>query len=250
MKKIALAQMNVEYGNFNRNVLKAKEYLKVAIDSRCDLILFPELWSSGFDLRRSEEHAVENLDLLEQFQQESDYSGITICGSYIEKIQESYFNSFKTLQPHQREITYYKNHLFKLMHEDKYFQPGSGSQPFFSTLGTTGMSICFDLRFPEFFRDLSAQGVETYLLSSHWPLVRIDHWNVLTHARAIENQAFMIAVNSVGQSGKDVYGGSSVVITPDGEVLFRAPFDEENLYMIDIDPGYVEIVRTKFVIQR
>jgi omega-amidase len=246
MKNIALAQMNVEYGNFDRNIAIGENLIQGAIQAHCDWVLLPELWSSGFDLHHLKAHASRNLTLLEELQLLSDENDLSICGTYIEKQNEEYFNSFIALQPNKPRSTYHKIHLFSLMHEDKYFVPGKKSMLFTSSLGVTGLTTCFDLRFPELFLDLAARGVESFLLAAHWPVVRIQHWDVLLQARAIENQAFMMAVNSVGPSGRDVYGGHSVIIAPDGEIILQASAREEGLFCAEIDPGIVKTIRENF----
>ena len=250
MKKIALAQMNVEYGNSQKNVTVAKHFINSAIEQKCDLVILPELWSTGFDYPHLEAHAEQNFLLITYLQELAKSSKITICGSFIEKQGNYFYNSFNAIQPNIPKTRYFKNHLFRLMHEDKYFTAGEGSVPFKSTLGLTSMSICYDLRFPELFLDMRLHGAEVFLLSAHWPLARINHWDVLLQARAIENQAYMIAVNSVGQSGKDIYGGHSTLIAPDGEIICRAPADEEGLFVAEIDPGKVKTLREKFVMRR
>jgi len=250
MKKIGLAQMNVEYGNMQHNIAAAKDLIQSAVAQKCDLVLLPELWSTGFDYHHLDEYAVQNNTLITHLQGISDQSKIVIGGSFIEKQGRNFYNSFNTLQPGLPGNRYFKNHLFALLHEDKYFTPGEGSLPFSSPLGLTGMSVCYDLRFSELFLDMRLQGTEIFLLSAHWPLVRINHWDVLLQARAIENQAYMIAVNSVGQSGEDIYGGHSAVIAPYGEVLLRAPVDKEGLFVAEIDPGRIKALREKFVMPR
>jgi predicted amidohydrolase len=250
MKKIALAQMNVEYGNTQKNIAVAQQLINSAIEQKCDLVLLPELWSTGFDYHHLETHAEQNFWLITYLQELASSSKLTICGSFIEKQGGLFYNSFITLQPNLPVTRYYKIHLFSLMHEDKYFTAGEISIPISSSLGQTGMSICYDLRFPELFLDMRLQGVEVFLLTAHWPLTRINHWDVLLQARAIENQAFMIAVNSVGQSGKDVYGGHSSIIAPDGEIICRAPADEEGLFIAEIDPGKAKHLREKFVMRK
>lgn len=250
MKKIALAQMNVEYGNMQKNIAAAEGMIYTAVDKQCDLILLPELWSSGFDYHHLNDYADQNCALIAKLQSIADQSNITICGTFIEKQDIRFYNSFITLQPRLPQTRYFKKHLFALMHEDSYFTPGKTSNPFSSILGQTGMSVCFDLRFSDFFLDLRLQGAECFLMSAHWPLARINHWDILLQARAIENQAYMIAVNSVGQSGKDIYGGNSMVIAPDGEIVLRAPNDEEGLFIAEIDPDKVKKIREKFVILR
>ena len=250
MKKIALAQTNIIYGDFKFNVQKAEKFVQSAIDQHCDLILFPELWSSGFDLKNNALYDVKNISLIQKLQSIADQNNISICGSYIQNQDAVFYNAFNFIQPNKPIQIYHKSHLFTLMHEDKFFQPGIITHPISSILGTTGLGICFDLRFPEYFRELYSQGVQVFLISSHWPLVRIDHWDILLQARAIENQAFVIAANSTGLSGKDMYGGHSTVIAPDGKVLLRAPSNVEDLFIVEIDPSEVQSVREKFVIQR
>jgi omega-amidase len=250
MKKIGLAQMNIEYGNYQRNCKTAEIFIQNAIDQNCDLILLPELWSTGFDYHHMETFALENIDLINQIQVLSDSAKICVCGTFIENISGHFYNSFKLIQPKIPVETYSKHHLFQLMREDQHFTPGEASVPVQSILGSTGLAICFDLRFPDMFWDLSSKGVETFLISSHWPLARIHHWDTLLRARAIENQAFVIAVNSVGQSGKDLYGGHSTIISPDGEILLQAPSDQENLFTLEIDPDAVKHIRKNFEIRR
>jgi len=246
MKRIALAQMNIIYGDPQKNENTARSLLTQAVHERCDLILFPELWSSGFDLHNISEYAVHTLELLAELQKVSDDSNMIIGGSFIEKQGNAFYNAFYLLQPHLPYAIYRKNHLFSMMHEDKYFSPGSESITVNTPLGITGLSICFDLRFPELFRSLQDRGAECFLICSHWPAARIHHWDILLQARAIENQAFMIAVNSVGQSGKDFYGGHSMIIAPDGEILLQASDKEEGLFIANIDPSKVGTLRQTF----
>jgi len=250
MKRIALAQMNIEYGNYEKNVAVIKECLSTAIDQKCDVVLMPELCSSGFDLHHVSDYPSKNLQLLSYLQDTANKKRISIGGSFIVSEREKFYNSFRYIQPEKTEAVYHKNHLFALMHEDRYFSPGSTSIPFDSTLGKSGAAICYDLRFPSHFSELSKQGVEFFFLPAHWPISRISHWDILLQARAIENQAFMIAVNSVGKSGKDVYGGHSMIIAPDGEIVLQAPDDEEGVYIIEIDTTKASRIRKEFPMTR
>ncbi len=109
MKKIALGQMNIEYGNIQRNVKTATDFLRAAIAERCDLLLLPELWSTGFELRSLEEYSQQNMKLIKQLQSLSDQSNITICGSFIENQNGRFYNSFNTIQPHQPVLPIIKN---------------------------------------------------------------------------------------------------------------------------------------------
>jgi predicted amidohydrolase len=104
-----------------------------------------------------------------------------------------------------------------------------------SPLGPTGLATCYDLRFPELFRALTDGGASAFLLTSGWPTPRIEHWDILTRARAIENQAWFVACNEVGAQPGIQLGGHSVVVDPKGEVVGQAGTDEEVL-LVDVDP--------------
>ncbi len=110
---------------------------------------------------------------------------------------------------------------------------------------TVGGFICFDLRFPEIARALTAGGAELLVCTAQWPKARIDHWLALLSARAIENQCFVVAGNGCGESAGVELGGTSVVISPSGEVLARAGEGREAI-SIAIDWQEMEEMRSHF----
>lgn len=250
MEKIALGQLHIEYGKFETNVGKALEFINSAANSGCSLILFPELWSSGFDYANLVYYSKKNLDLLSHLQDLADKHHISIGGSLIQQTKDGFSNSFHLIQPNKELVSYNKIHLFSLMNENEHLVAGELASVFHSNLGFTGAAICFDLRFPEHFIRLSDSGAEVFLLPAHWPLERIHHWDVLLQARAIENQAYMIAVNSTGVSKGHKYGGHSTVIAPDGNVLLQAPVDQEGLFTSFIDLTEVTQIRQAFPIRK
>jgi predicted amidohydrolase len=89
-----------------------------------------------------------------------------------------------------------------------------------------GLAVCYDLRFPEMFRHYALEGVQLVLIPAEWPTQRIDHWNILTRARAIENQLFVAAVNRCGSGADGEYGGHSILVGPWGELILEAGADE------------------------
>ena len=99
------------------------------------------------------------------------------------------------------------------------------------------MSICYDLRFPELFRRYAvADGAKLMLICAEWPLVRVAHWRSLLVARAIENQCFVVATNSCGETGGAVFGGHSMIVDPWGQIVAEAGEDERLLTAeIDLD---------------
>jgi len=121
---------------------------------------------------------------------------------------------------------YDKLHLFRPMKEDAYFAPGDhlgvlevheGGE-----IWRVGFAICYDLRFPEVFRLLAAAGCDLVVVVAQWPAVRIKIWRALLQARAAENQVYLAGVNRCGDDNGEEFGGSSMILAPDGSVLAEA----------------------------
>jgi omega-amidase len=140
---------------------------------------------------------------------------------------------------------YRKLHLFGLMEEDQYLAPGAAGLTMDLPWGTTGMAICYDLRFPELFRRYATQdGARLIVVPAEWPLERIDHWRALLVARAIENQAYIIATNAAGKTGDTVFGGHSMVIDPWGNIMVEAG-ETSQLLTVELDLTLVDTVRKR-----
>ncbi|GAB6281094.1 MAG: hypothetical protein STSR0007_12550 [Thermovirga sp.] len=110
---------------------------------------------------------------------------------------------------------------------------------------TASVSICFDIRFPEFIRSLALSGTDLLFVPAQWPLTRIDHWTTLIRARAIENQMFVVGCNRCGKGGKDLYGGHSIAVAPDGTVLGECYEKNEMVMTIEIIPSLIQQTRKK-----
>ena len=105
--------------------------------------------------------------------------------------------------------------------------------------------ICYDLRFPELWRLAAMAGAEAFLIGASWPNRRQHHWRALCIARAIENQAYVVAVNRVGTDPSLAYAGGSLIVSPRGEVLSEGG-DEEQILTATLDPEVVRTWRTEF----
>lgn len=141
---------------------------------------------------------------------------------------------------------YSKNHLFGGKEgEGKDFTPGSTCTAA-SFLGMTfAPAICYDLRFPELFRDLVCKGAETFIVSAAWPSARISHWRTLLVSRAIENQAYVLGCNAVGSQGGVELGGNSLIVNPNGEIVAELGV-EEGALLSNIDTELVSKSRLSF----
>lgn len=241
---VSLAQMNIVLGEVKRNVAVMERLTAEAARRGSHLVVLPELFTTGYDLERSKDHATTlNSGIFNQLSSIATQNKISIVGSVLEKRGLEVSNSAPFFNPNGRMMgVYRKIHLFGLMDEDTYLQPGSSPLIIDLPWGRTALAICYDLRFPELFRRYALEDARMVIIPAEWPLVRIEHWRALLRARAIENQCYIIACNSAGQTGDTVFGGHSTVIDPWGKVLIEGS-DEPGLLTIDLEVDRVDEVR-------
>lgn len=225
--RAAAAQWDIRLGDTSHNLGKAESFLSKFADSGVNLAVFPEMWSCGFDYRDLRAHAGATPGILDRLAGISQKTGITICGSLPQEEDEKIFNSLFVVGSKGDVCSYRKIHLFTPTGEDKHFAPGGNAVVCNTDVGGIGLVICYDLRFPELSRALALEGAEIIICCAQWPGVRINHWNTLLSARAIENQVFVVAANRIGQDFSIVYGGSSRIISPFGNVLAECGSGEE-----------------------
>lgn len=243
---ISLAQMKIIQGDFRGNTSRGLDFIDRAARCGSDIIVFPELWTAGFDYSDCRSYAQENSQFLEILQKYSDRIGIAIGGSYLVEMNRKFYNQFVLLQPGLPRLTYEKIHLFHLMEEDAHLSPGEHVSVFPSRWGRLGLAVCYDLRFPEMFRLAREDGAVLMIMSAGWPLKRITHWKTLVKARAIENQCFFAAVNCVGGDESLPFGGGSMVIGPWGEEIAVGGEQEEALVSAALELDEVSSVRVQY----
>lgn len=215
-----------------------------------DLVVLPELWNSGaFDIDVARELA-QPLDgpLVTELAAAARQHGVWLHGgSFTELDEGDHYNTSIVFRPDGSiAATYRKIHLFGFEGGETVLMSGGDELVVVDTpLGPTGLATCYDLRFPEMFRALTEGGATSFLLTSGWPTPRIAHWDVLTQARAIENQAWVIACNEVGQQPGISLGGHSSVIDPKGEIVVRAGAREE-IVRATVDPDASSAWRGQF----
>ena len=243
--KISLAQLQIHGGEPDRNLRSACEMVAQAAQNGSRFILFPELWSSGYDLEHAARLDLQTPEILAELQRLATARQIIIGGSLLESTPQGLYNTFSWIEPSGAPILCYRKiHLFRLMDEDRWLTPGDALQMVDAPWGTSGLAICYDLRFPELFRRYALQGAHGLVLSAEWPARRIYHWQTLLRARAIENQSFVIGANCVGPVFNEQFGGSSAVITPWGETLLEGSQSEEELLTTELDTSLVDAARS------
>ncbi len=246
---ITLAQMHIELGDARKNTASMQKLAAEAARRGSHLVVFPELFSTGYALEHAGELASQlNAGTFTQMSSTAVESKISIVGSILEKRGVEITNSAPFFASNGRMMgVYRKLHLFRQMDEDKYLAPGPSPLVLDLPWGSTALAICYDLRFPELFRRYATDGAKMVILPAEWPLERIAHWRVLLQARAIENQCYIIACNAAGQIGATVFGGHSMIVDPWGNILIEGG-EDAMLLTAEIELERVEAVRASMTV--
>lgn len=244
---ISLGQIDVKLGDPEANLAKVAEMSREAARRRSDIVLFPELWSTGYDLENASRYATPTDEgIFAETAALARENKLSILGSCLSWQGEGRFGNTAVLHDKQGTAVaeYSKTHLFRLMDEEKYLAAGDQLTLVETEWGMGGLGICYDLRFPELFRRYALSGARMVLLPAEWPHPRLKHWQTLLRARAIENQMFVIACNRVGESKGTAFFGHSCIIDPWGETVIEAG-ETEVLLTATIDTAVVDQVREK-----
>lgn len=220
---ISLAQMHIALGDTRKNVQQFEQYAVEAARRGSHLAVFPELWTTGYALDQAKElSAPLNAGEFAHVSTIATQHKISIVGSMLEKRGMEVANSATFFAPNGKLLgVYRKLHLFRLMDEHRWLQPGAGPLLMELPWGKTGIAICYDLRFPELFRQYAVDGAKLIIIPAEWPLQRVEHWRALLQARAIENQCYIVACNSVGETGDTTFGGHSMIVDPWGKIVIE-----------------------------
>lgn len=219
------------------------------LKNKAEFVIFPEMTLTGF--------SVSNLDLAEDLSNSNSIRIIKniakenqiniLFGMMISKGVDKYNSCIAVNTEGEIVGNYEKIHLFSYSGEDKLMASGNEVKSL-SWKGGWGLSICFDLRFPELYQRLSEENLILVNIAN-WPKSRISHWRTLLNARAVENQSFMIGVNRIGTDGNGLeYEKSSCVFSPTGEKI--EPFENsEEIQLFDLNLDEAIEWRKKFPIK-
>ena len=234
--KVTCLQMNMKLGCPEENFAHAEQLICNAMKDNPDVLVLPETWNTGFFPKEN----LAELSCKDGYEVKSRIGGLVkqygvniIAGSVSNVRDEKVFNTAMVFNRDGECIAEYdKTHLFTPMGEDDYYTCGEHLCRFTLEGVRCGVIICYDVRFPELTRSLALQGLDILFVVSQWPKERIFHLRMLTTARAIENQMFVVCCNSCGTVdcntvGKTVYGGNSAIIEPFGKTLALAGENEE-----------------------
>ena len=241
---LSLAQIDVSFGQPEANLATAESLAAEARRRGSDVIVFPELWTTAYDLAQASRHAaVLGGGIFARLSDLARRHSLYVTGSVLRRDGEAFYNCAPLFSPQGELLGHYdKVHLFGLMEEDRYLTAGNRTPVFDLPWGRCAIGICYDLRFPELFRKYALLGAEMIFLPSEWPYPRLAHWQTLLRARAIENQSFYVACNRVGRTGETHFFGHSSVIDPAGQAIVEAEESEE-LLTVSVDMDQIAEVR-------
>ncbi len=246
-----IIQLDIAWEDKAANHARVLELIESAPINPADLIVLPELFDVGFTLNA--QIATDAPGTTRAFlQQLADDTRCTIHGSRALPDPDTgkLHNVATITAPNQASpiCEYAKLHPFSFGRETESYAAGNEIK-LYQWISEQTLSICpaicYDLRFPELFRHSIHQGAQAFVLGANWPVARIAHWRALCIARAIENQAFVIAANRTGDDPHLTYPGNSMVVGPQGEILAELG-NEEAVLSIEIDPQCVIDWRTTF----
>lgn len=247
--KVAVVQLGINDVESKQERLRRVEEI---IDSLkgMDLIVLPELWNIGFfsfDKYYTESETLNGETMSRLVSKAAQVNSYIFTGSIVEHSNDKYYNTCAMIN-RQGEIigSYRKMHLFGLgSAESKLLSPGEETVVINTEFGKIGLSICYDLRFPELFRRLIDQGAEVILNCSAWPYPRVEHWSILNRARAIENQCYFISCGCAGSNNGNALIGRSMIIDPWGTIV-NSGAEKETILKSEIYPENIKNIRDKF----
>lgn len=246
--KIALVQTDLYWKNKTANMAMLEEKI-MNLDKAVDLIILPEMFTTGFTMDAHEVGEPMNLDTTKWMKQLAAQTNAVVTGSVIINDKGNYYNRLLWVTPEGKIETYDKRHLFRMADEDAHFAMGM-TRKVFEWRGWKIMpQICYDLRFPVWARNKMMESEMEYDLIfyvANWPSPRVGAWDILLQARAVENLSYSIGVNRIGKDGNDVpYCGHSAAYNYKGERISFAEGREEILF-VDIQWDALKDYRSKF----
>ena len=214
-----------------------------------DLYVLPEMWTTGFATKPEgiAHHECDN-SALRWMQEEARQRQCAICGSVALQLTDgTYRNRHYFVDGRLGSVSYYdKHHLFTYGHEDRYYTAGQQH----TIVEYAGFRLllltCYDLRFPCWSRYATDRAYDAIVVVANWPESRQSAWQLLTRARAIENQCYLIGVNRVGDDAYSHYAGASVVVDAIGRTLGQCKKHVPQALTVSLDKAELERRRAKF----
>jgi predicted amidohydrolase len=246
--RIALISLNQAWEDSLTNQNLCSDYLKKAVSDHADVVVFPEMTLTGFSMNiEAIAEKPSKLTTLSWFSEQAKMHQLAIVMGYVEQAEDNrglnrsaYIDATGTVL-----CNYVKIHPFSYSKETEYYHKGDSLGVCENLSTIFGLTICYDLRFPQLYQLLSKTCEIIFVIAS-WPEKRIEHWHTLLRARAIENQVFMVGVNRTGVEPSGLsYTHSSCVYNPFGDKI--APVSSAEGYdLVELSLSDVQKIRESY----
>jgi predicted amidohydrolase len=243
--KVTLLQTDIRWADPQANVRQAEEM--IARQPGSDLYVLPEMWATGFattphEIAEDEEHSLA----LAWMRQTAARRSCAVSGSLAIRIADGTYRNRHYFVTPDALTCYDKHHLFTYGHEDRYYS--AGDKPVVATFRGRRFLLltCYDLRFPLWARYGRAGLYDAIIVVANWPESRQQAWRVLTLARAVENQCYLLACNRVGDDVFCHYSGESLVCGTKGETLVGGNRHDDCTLTADLDFEALDSIRQRF----
>lgn len=240
-------QLDIVWENKPENYSRVDRLIAAARPTPGTLVVLPEMFATGFSMDAAKNReflpspTLVFLSQLARTYQIGILAGLVLTDAEKRPRNESVFIS----PSGDIGCRYAKIQTFSFADETKHFTAGDAVQVFSFGGFKIAPFVCYDLRFPELFRNAVDLGAELLVVIANWPAVRVGHWRTLLQARAIENQAYVIGVNRTGTDPTLRYSGQSLIVDPLGEIIAEAG-ETEGSMTARLDPEVVSTWRKRF----
>ena len=244
--RVAAIQHDIVWEDAQANFARLRPWIATAAAAQARLVVLTEMFSTGFSMNTDATAEAPDGPSTQFLVEQAKEHDLWLCASIAERPEHTPLpaNTLVLTDPHGNVHRYRKIHPFTYSGEHEHFSAGEE----FVTIDVEGVRvtpfICYDLRFADEFWATAAR-TDCYVVPANWPDTRRRHWTALLTARAIENQAYVIGCNRVGDGGKLHYTGDSRILDPMGAELATAS-EGESILIADIDPATVSSTRERF----
>ncbi|SFV31254.1 nitrilase-related carbon-nitrogen hydrolase [Thermoflavifilum thermophilum] len=254
---IALMQIDIQWEQIDENLQQIAQQL-ATLPGETEVVFLPEMFATGFSMHAEKLAQPMNGKIVQWMRELAYQHRIILCGSVIIYDEGNYWNRLIWMQPDGNFGTYDKRHLFAYAEENKYYTPGYRQLIVQVNGWRIALCICYDLRFPVWCAqqptDDGSAAYDVLAVIASWPASRIEAWDLLLRARALENQAYVIGVNRVGEeppatphaSHGTQYPGHSAIVDPVGKWLYHSTHPQPEIITHTLSAQHLQQVRKHF----
>ncbi len=248
--KITIIQSDIHWEDIGANLAMFEEKIW-RVSGQTDVIVLPEMFTTGFSMGATRLSEMMNMRTTKWMKQIADQTGALILGSHIANVHDRYYNRLLWMEPGGNVKTYDKRHLFRMASEKKTYSAGESLLIGQWKGWRICPLICYDLRFPVWSRnryDITTKKLayDVLIYVANWPTTRIDVWDTLLKARAIENSCYTVGVNRIGIDGNGIeYNGHSAFISPKGDAIYSSDASE-TIKTLEVNANSLHSYRDRF----